>query len=114
MPPNRRAVSLGTDSLRQHPGVHRSARSAKIAKPAARSANRLSLSTLLQIVPKFPGGIDGVGDYALTIAKDSGTNSRATLCSPLSRLLQPKMLPALKFYHSIVCSTTYPENTITR
>jgi hypothetical protein len=27
------------------------------------------LSTLLQIVPKVPGGIDGVGDYALTIAK---------------------------------------------
>ena len=27
------------------------------------------MSTLLQIVPKFPGGIDGVGDYALTIAK---------------------------------------------
>src|SRR5213594_1667812 len=69
MPPNRRAVSLGTDSLRQHPEVHRSARSAEIAKPAARSANRLSLSTLLQIVPKVPGGIDGVGDHALTIAE---------------------------------------------
>ncbi|PYL34383.1 MAG: hypothetical protein DMF35_04820, partial [Verrucomicrobia bacterium] len=27
------------------------------------------MSTLLQIVPNFPGGIDGVGDYALTIAK---------------------------------------------
>jgi len=27
------------------------------------------LSTLLQIVPKVPGGIDGVGDYALTIAE---------------------------------------------
>jgi len=27
------------------------------------------LNTLLQIVPKVPGGIDGVGDYALTIAK---------------------------------------------
>lgn len=27
------------------------------------------MSTLLQIVPKVPGGIDGVGDYALTIAK---------------------------------------------
>jgi hypothetical protein len=27
------------------------------------------LSTLLQIVPKVPGGIDGVGDYAFTIAK---------------------------------------------
>jgi hypothetical protein len=27
------------------------------------------LSTLLQIVPKAPGGIDGVGDYALTIAE---------------------------------------------
>jgi hypothetical protein len=27
------------------------------------------LSTLLQIVPKAPGGIDGVGDYALTIAR---------------------------------------------
>jgi len=27
------------------------------------------LSTLLQIVPKVPGGIDGVGDHALTIAK---------------------------------------------
>jgi hypothetical protein len=27
------------------------------------------LSTLLQIVPRVPGGIDGVGDYALTIAK---------------------------------------------
>jgi hypothetical protein len=27
------------------------------------------LSTLLQLVPNFPGGIDGVGDYALTIAK---------------------------------------------
>jgi len=27
------------------------------------------LSTLLQIVPRIPGGIDGVGDYALTIAK---------------------------------------------
>jgi hypothetical protein len=27
------------------------------------------LSTLLQIVPRFPGGIDGVGDYALTVAK---------------------------------------------
>ena len=26
------------------------------------------MSTLLQIVPKVPGGIDGVGDYALTIA----------------------------------------------
>jgi hypothetical protein len=26
------------------------------------------LSTLLQIVPRVPGGIDGVGDYALTIA----------------------------------------------
>src|SRR5438132_12829606 len=69
MPPNRRAVSLGTDSLRQHPEVHRSARLAKIAKPAARSANCFRLSTLLQIVPKVPGGIDGVGDYALTIAK---------------------------------------------
>jgi hypothetical protein len=30
------------------------------------------LSTLLQIVPKIPGGIDGVGDYALTIAKKLG------------------------------------------
>src|SRR5438270_2144823 len=30
---------------------------------------RFSLSTLLQIVPKVPGGIDGVGDYALTIAE---------------------------------------------
>lgn len=28
------------------------------------------MSTLLQIVPKVPGGIDGVGDYALTIAKE--------------------------------------------
>jgi hypothetical protein len=27
------------------------------------------LSTLLQIVPRVPGGIDGVGDYALTIAR---------------------------------------------
>ena len=27
------------------------------------------MSTLLQIVPKVPGGIDGVGNYALTIAK---------------------------------------------
>ncbi len=27
------------------------------------------MSTLLQILPKAPGGIDGVGDYALTIAK---------------------------------------------
>lgn len=27
------------------------------------------MSTLLQIVPKVPGGIDGVGDYALTIAR---------------------------------------------
>jgi hypothetical protein len=27
------------------------------------------LNTLLQIVPRVPGGIDGVGDYALTIAK---------------------------------------------
>ena len=27
------------------------------------------MSTLLQIVPKVPGGIDGVGDYALTIAE---------------------------------------------
>ena len=27
------------------------------------------MSTLLQIVPKAPGGIDGVGDYALTVAK---------------------------------------------
>jgi hypothetical protein len=27
------------------------------------------LSTLLQIVPKVPGGLDGVGDYALTIAR---------------------------------------------
>ncbi len=27
------------------------------------------MSTLLQIVPRVPGGIDGVGDYALTIAK---------------------------------------------
>ena len=27
------------------------------------------MSTLLQIVPKVPGGIDGVGDHALTIAK---------------------------------------------
>jgi hypothetical protein len=27
------------------------------------------LHTILQIVPKVPGGIDGVGDYALTIAK---------------------------------------------
>ena len=26
------------------------------------------MSTLLQIVPKVPGGLDGVGDYALTIA----------------------------------------------
>jgi hypothetical protein len=30
------------------------------------------LSTLLQIVPRVPGGIDGVGDYALTIAKKLG------------------------------------------
>jgi len=27
------------------------------------------LSTLLQIVPRVPGGIDGVGDYALTISR---------------------------------------------
>jgi hypothetical protein len=27
------------------------------------------LSTLLQIVPRVPGGIDGVGDYAITIAE---------------------------------------------
>jgi len=27
------------------------------------------LSTLLQIVPNIPGGLDGVGDYALSIAR---------------------------------------------
>src|SRR5437763_3913763 len=69
MPANRRAVPLGTDRFRHDPGVHRSARPAKIAKPAARRANRFSLSTLLQFVPRVPGGIDGVGDYALTIAE---------------------------------------------
>src|SRR2546425_8201619 len=70
MPPDRGAISLGTDRRRHHPGVHGGACSARIGKPAARSANRLSLSTLLQIVPNVPGGIDGVGDYALTIAKE--------------------------------------------
>src|SRR5438067_11964301 len=69
MPRNRRAVSLGTDRSWHDSRIQRSSRSPKIARPAARSANRFSLSTLLQIVPKVPGGIDGVGDYALTIAK---------------------------------------------
>src|SRR2546429_7431306 len=69
MPPNRCAVSLGTDSSCYDPGIRYRARSAKIAKPAARRAHCFRLSTLLQIVPKVPGGIDGVGDYALTIAK---------------------------------------------
>src|SRR5438067_5839174 len=69
MPRNRRAVSLGTDRSWHDSRIQRSSRSPKIARPAARSANRFSLSTLLQIVPKVPGGIDGVGDYALNIAK---------------------------------------------
>src|SRR5438477_9299970 len=66
MPPNRATVSLGTDRFRHHQGIYLRSRA---AKPAARSANRFSLSTLLQIVPRVPGGIDGVGDYALTVAK---------------------------------------------
>src|SRR5204863_8974193 len=28
----------------------------------------LSLKRILQIVPRIPGGVDGVGDYALTLA----------------------------------------------
>src|SRR5438105_7076648 len=66
MPPNRATVSLGTDRFRHHQGIYLRSRA---AKPAARSANRFSLSTLLQIVPKIPGGIDGVGDYALSSTK---------------------------------------------
>ena len=34
----------------------------------------MSLSTLLQIVPRAPGGLDGVGDYALTIAEKVRAN----------------------------------------
>src|SRR5215510_1236833 len=30
---------------------------------------RVRMDTLLQIVPKSPGGLDGVGDYALGIAR---------------------------------------------
>jgi hypothetical protein len=36
------------------------------------------LSTLLQIVPRVPGGLDGVGDYALTIAEKLRTKFRCT------------------------------------
>src|SRR5713101_4208659 len=69
MPPNSPTIPLGPDRLRYYSGVHYRACPAKIGKSRARSANRFRLSTLLQIVPKVPGGIDGVGDYALTIAK---------------------------------------------
>src|SRR6202022_976092 len=69
MPPNSPTVPLGTDRFWHYPGVHDSPCPAQIAQPRAGSANCFSLSTILQIVPKVPGGIDGVGDYALTIAK---------------------------------------------
>src|SRR5207247_3002911 len=69
MPANSRTVSLGGNRRRYYSGVHDRACPAKFGKPHARSTNRFRLSTLLQIVPKVPGGIDGVGDYALTIAK---------------------------------------------
>src|SRR5438309_1338699 len=69
MPANSRAVSLGGNRRRYYSGVHDRACPAKFGKPHARSTNRFRLSTLLQIVPKIPGGIDGVGDYALTITK---------------------------------------------
>src|SRR6266478_4323084 len=69
MPANSRTVSLGGNRRRYYSGVHVRACPAKFGKPHARSTNRFRLSTLLQIVPRVPGGIDGVGDYALTIAK---------------------------------------------
>src|SRR6266480_4308751 len=69
MPANSRTVSLGGNRRRYYSGVHDRACPAKFGKPHAHSTHRFRLSTLLQIVPKAPGGIDGVGDYALTIAK---------------------------------------------
>src|SRR5947208_8443887 len=69
MPSSRPVVPLGADCFRHDPGIHHRACSATIGKLAAPGANRFSLSTLLQIVPRVPGGIDGVGDYALTIAQ---------------------------------------------
>src|SRR5438132_12056340 len=113
MPPNRATVSLGTDRFRHHQGIYLRSRA---AKPAARSANRFSLSTLLQIVPKIPGGIDGVGDYALTITKklredfgcetvfaafktSSPANSAGFEVSSLDRLLDE---PSRKYDHLLL------------
>src|SRR5205807_9517934 len=63
------AIWLGANCQGHDSRVRNSARAAKIDKSRARGANRIRLSTLLQIVPNFPEGIGGVEYYALTIAK---------------------------------------------
>jgi hypothetical protein len=79
------------------------------------------LRTLLQIVPKVPGGIDGVGDYALTIAQrvrdelgcdtifttfktTSPINVAGFEILPLDRLLE---VPAAKFDHVLLHYVNY-------
>src|SRR5438093_11053106 len=69
MPSNRGAISLGTNCNRHNPRVPGRARRRETGKSSAESRGHFGLSTVLQIVPRIPGGIDGVGDYALTIAK---------------------------------------------
>ena len=79
------------------------------------------MSTLLQIVPKVPGGIDGVGDYALTIAKklredfgcdtffaafktSSATNAAGFEVLSLDRLLDE---PSRKYDHVLLHYVNY-------
>jgi len=50
----------------------------------------------------------------LPLPKNCGRNSNATLCSPLSKLLQRKMPAALMLYRLIAYSTDRPENMTTR
>jgi hypothetical protein len=49
------------------------------------------LSTLLQIVPRVPGGIDGVGDYALTIARklQEGFGCETVFAIPIKAFVLP-------------------------
>src|SRR5713101_1546477 len=91
MPPNSPTIPLGPDRLRYYSGVHYRACPAKIGKSRARSANRFRLSTLLQIVPRVPGGIDGVGDYALTIARklEEGFGCETVFAIPIKAFVLP-------------------------
>jgi hypothetical protein len=55
------------------------------------------MSTLLQIVPKFPGGLDGVGDYAWNLAHS--LHQRARVESIFAAREEPPATPPPPFNH---------------